>query len=58
MKIAFSVTGPDLARVLADIARRARAASGALPRPAAGSTVSPAARQALAARPEASDGES
>ena len=55
MKIAFSVTVPDLARVLADIARQAQ---GAANRPPVRSTVSAAARQALAAGPEAADEQS
>ena len=56
MKIAFSVTGPDLARALAEIARQA-AGAGAR-RIGTASTVSPEARRALAEEREEDDEQS
>ena len=55
MKVAFSLTLPDLARLLADIARQAESAARGQP---LRSTVSPAARHALAASTEAGDEQS
>lgn len=59
MKIAFSVTGPDLALVLSHIARQA-STGASLPGRADGtvSTVSPAARRTLADDREVDDGQS
>ena len=58
MKIAFSVTIPDLARVLSHLAARVEGGATAVPatRPPR-QTVSPAAREALAGREGAGDGQ-
>jgi hypothetical protein len=53
VKIAFSVTGPDLARALAEIARQAAGAGER--RGGRASTVSPEARRALVEEREADD---
>lgn len=59
MKIAFSVTGPDLARVLSHIARQASTGASVSKRAGgAASTVSPEARRALADDREVDDGQS
>ena len=63
MNIAFSVTGPDLARALAEIVRGARGAGGTgparepgtAPPPPPGDTVSPAARRELSGSGGAGD---